>query len=207
MEIAKYVAVAVAGYLLGNFNTGLVVSKVLAGIDIRRHGSGNAGATNMLRVLGRQSALLTLIGDVLKGLAAIGVGHWLLGFPGAMVGASAAIIGHCWPVFFGFKGGKGVATTAGTLVCLFPLGGVLCVAVFVGVFLATRLVSLASVMAALFGAVFLWVSHWGDPLIRCAAALWVAIIIGRHHANIVRLWNGTEGKIDFSAFKSKIKRK
>ena len=132
LDLIKYLAIAAAGYLLGNFNTGLVVSRLQAGIDIRRHGSGNAGATNMLRVLGSQSALLTLIGDILKGLIAIWIGHCLAGFPGAMLGATASIAGHCWPVFFGFKGGKGVATTAGALLCLFPVAGLLCLAVFYG---------------------------------------------------------------------------
>ena len=206
VELAKYLAVAVAGYLLGNFNTGLVVSKLQAGIDIRRHGSGNAGATNMLRVLGSQSALLTLIGDIVKGLVAIGIGHWLAGFPGGVAGATAAIVGHCWPVFFGFKGGKGVATTCGALLCLFPVTGLLCVAVFVAIVLATRYVSLGSVMAALFGAAYLLAAHWGDPLICSIAPLWSAIIIARHHGNIQRLWNGTESKLDFSSFKSKTKR-
>ena len=207
MEWMKYLAIAAAGYLLGNFNTGLVVSKLLAGIDIRRHGSGNAGATNMLRVLGSQSALLTLIGDVVKGVAAIGIGYWLAGFPGGVVGATAAIVGHCWPVFFGFRGGKGVATTAGALLCLFPVAGLLCVAIFVSVILATRYVSLGSVLATLFGAVYLWTAHWGDPLVCCAAALWAAIIIARHHANIKRLWNNTESPLDFAAFRSKTKAK
>jgi glycerol-3-phosphate acyltransferase PlsY len=201
VEFVKYLAIAAAGYLLGNFNTGLVVSKLQAGIDIRRHGSGNAGATNMLRVLGSQSALLTLIGDIAKGLIAIAIGFALTGFPGGMLGATAAIVGHCWPVFFGFQGGKGVATTAGTLLCLFPVAGLLCVAVFVAIVLATRLVSLGSVLAALFGAVFLCVAHWGDPLICCGAVLWAAIIVVRHHANLKRLWQGTESKLYFSKTK------
>jgi len=205
LEIVQYLVIAAAGYLLGNFNTGLVVSKLQAGIDIRRHGSGNAGATNMLRVLGSQSALLTLIGDIVKGLAAIGIGHLLAGFPGGVAGATAAIVGHCWPVFFGFKGGKGVATTFGALLCLFPTAGLLCLAVFLLVFLPTRFVSLGSVIAALSGAVFLCVIRWGDPLICCCAALWAAIIVGRHHANIKRLMQGTESKLDFSSIKSKRK--
>lgn len=201
MEFVRYLAIAVAGYLLGNFNTGLVISKLQAGIDIRRHGSGNAGATNMLRVLGNQPALLTLLGDIAKGLIAIGIGYWLAGFSGGIAGATAAIVGHCWPVFYGFHGGKGVATTAGVLLCLFPVPGLLCVAVFLVIFFATRFVSLGSVLAALFGAVFLCVAHWGDPLICCAAVLWAAIIIGRHHANLKRLWQGTESKLYFSKSK------
>jgi len=203
VEFLKYLAILVVGYLLGNFNTGLVVSKVQAGIDIRRHGSGNAGATNILRVLGSQSALLTLLGDVAKGLIAIAIGRWLAGFSGGMAGATAAIVGHCWPALFGFKGGKGVATTAGALLYLFPVTGMLCVAVFVAVTLATRYVSLASVLAALFGATYLLTAHWGDPLICCAAALWAAIILFRHRANLQRLWDGTERVLDFSSFKSK----
>lgn len=206
-EILRYILIAAAGYLLGNFNTGLIVSRISSGIDIRQHGSGNAGATNMLRVLGSQSALFTLIGDVVKGLLAIAVGNWFAGFPGGVVGGTFAVVGHCWPVFFGFKGGKGVSTTFGILLCLFPVPGLLCLAVFLLVFLPSRYVSLGSVMGALFGAVYICSANWGDTLVCCATALWGLIIIGRHHANLKRLWNGTEDKLDFSAFKSKVKRK
>ena len=200
----QYLSIVVAGYFLGNFNTGVIVSRMLSGIDIRQHGSGNAGATNMLRVLGRQSALLTLIGDIAKGLIAITLGQWIAGVPGGFAGGTAAIVGHCWPVFFGFKGGKGVATTLGVLTWLLPEAGLLCLAVFLAIFLATRYVSLGSVMGALFGAVYVCGIHWGGALICCAAALWCAIIVARHVSNLKRLWNGTEPKLDFSVFKSKI---
>jgi len=201
--LVKYLLIAIAGYLLGNFNTGLVISRLQAGIDIRRHGSGNAGATNMLRVLGSQPALLTLLGDVVKGLIAIGIGHSISGFSGGVVGATAAIAGHCWPVFYGFKGGRGVATTAGVLLCLYPVTGMLCVVVFLVVLLATRYVSLGSVLAALTGAIYLCATHWDDSMACCAAVLWAAIIAIRHYPNLKRLWNRTENKLDFSAFRAK----
>ena len=209
LEVAKYALIVAAGYLLGNFNTGVIVSRLQSGIDIRQHGSGNAGATNMLRVLGSQSALLTLIGDIAKGLIAIAVGRWIAGAdgPGGIIGGTAAIAGHCWPVFFNFKGGKGVATTFGVLCWFFPVAGLLCLAVFVTVFVISRYVSLGSVMAALFGGVYVCYTHWGDALACCAAALWCAIILARHGSNLKRLWNGAENKLDFSAFSSKVKRK
>ncbi len=203
--LLQYVLVCILGYLLGNFNTGLIVSRLSAGIDIRKHGSGNAGATNMLRVLGSQSALLTLIGDVVKGLIAMGIGKLMLGFPGAVVGGTAAIVGHCWPVFFGFKGGKGVATTFGVLLCLYPVAGLLCLLVFLAIFLPTHYVSLGSVLAALFGAIFVSLTHQGEMLIQCMAVLWAIIIIVRHTENLKRLWNGTESRIDFALFKSRKK--
>lgn len=203
--VLKYLLIAAIGYLFGNFNTGLIVSKLQSGIDIRKHGSGNAGATNMLRVLGSQSALLTIVGDVFKGIFAIWVGQWIAGFYGGLLGGTAAIIGHDWPVFFGFKGGKGVATSFGVLLYLFPLHGLFCFGVFLIVFLPTRYVSLGSMVAAVAGALAICAAHWQDIRVCCAAVLWAALIIARHQANIARLRAGTENKLTNEYFKSKRK--
>ncbi len=203
--LLKYLLIAVIGYLLGNFNTGLIVSKAQSGIDIRKHGSGNAGATNMLRVLGNQSALLTIVGDVLKGIIAIWIGQWIAGYYGGLLGGTAAVIGHDWPIFFGFKGGKGVATSFGVLAYLFPLHGLLCLAVFLIVFFATRYVSLSSMAAAVVGALAVCITGWGDLWVCGAALLWAALIVVRHHTNIARLRAGTESKLTNDYFKSKKK--
>jgi glycerol-3-phosphate acyltransferase PlsY len=193
--ILQYLLSAAAGYLLGNFNTGLVVSRLQSGIDIRKHGSGNAGTTNMLRVLGALPALLTFVGDVLKGWLAVGVGTLLAGFDGGLVAGTLCIAGHNWPVFFGFKGGKGVATTVGLLLLLYPLVGLFSIAVFLVIVLCTRYVSLGSVFGALFGAALLITLSWGQPLVCVVAALWCGMIAFCHRANIQRLLAGTESKL------------
>ena len=203
MPFLKYLLIIAIGYLCGNFNTGLIVSKAQSGIDIRKHGSGNAGATNMLRVLGSQPALLTIVGDILKGILAILIGRWIAGDYGGIAGGTAAIIGHDWPVFFEFKGGKGAATTIGVLGFLFPLHGLCCILVFLAIFVLTRYVSLGSMGAALFGAVMLCVTEWGDAAACCAGVLWCLLIIFCHRANILRLFAGTENRLDLSKIRRK----
>ena len=100
------ILVNVIGYLLGSISTGVVISKALSKTDIRTHGSGNAGTTNMLRVLGRKAALLTFIGDMLKGIIAVFIGKWLVGGElGGLLGVVGAVLGHYYPLYFGFKGG------------------------------------------------------------------------------------------------------
>lgn len=197
----KYLIIVVVGYFLGNFSTGLIVSKKQSGMDIRKYGSGNAGATNMLRVLGSRPALFTIIGDILKGWLAVGLGAQLAGFHGAIIGGTAAIIGHDWPIFFSFKGGKGVATTLGVGLLLFPWQGLVCLLVFVIVFLLTRYVSLGSLIGAFFCPILVCITHWGDWLACLASILWFLMIAFCHRGNIQRLLGGTENKIDLSVFK------
>ena len=202
-ETLRYLLVVVVGYLLGNFTTGLFVSKLQAGIDIRKFGSGNVGATNILRVMGRQSALFTILGDILKGILACGVGALLVGFHGAIVGGTAAIIGHDWPAFFGFKGGKGVATSFGVLMLFFYVEGLVALLAFLIVLFITRYVSLSSLVATLVGGGWVCVSKWEDTLTCVCVALWVAMIFIRHWENIKRLFAGKENRLDFSQFKSR----
>ena len=104
----RYAVIVVAGYLLGNISMGLIVSERYH-MDIREHGSGNAGTTNVLRTLGWLPSVLTLVGDVLKSFLACLLGKWLAGEPGLLVGGFMAVVGHNWPVFSGFRGGKGMA--------------------------------------------------------------------------------------------------
>lgn len=115
MNIVRLLASAVLGYLLGNIQTGLIVGWTTKKIDLRQHGSGSSGATNALRILGRQSALWTLLGDFLKGLLAACLGLLIGGWRGGCWPGMCVVAGHIWPVFFGFKGGKGVATSLGVL--------------------------------------------------------------------------------------------
>jgi glycerol-3-phosphate acyltransferase PlsY len=190
------VLAVVAAYLVGAIPIGWLVARIFGLGDIRRHGSGNIGATNVLRTLGRWPAILTLLGDVLKGYLAVVLGTTLGGGEPAVSAAAAvaAVAGNCWSVFLGFRGGKGVATGLGALLRLAPWATVAAVPVFVVIVASFRYVSLGSLLATLcvpLGALLL-----GYPRASVVAALLIAaIIVGRHHANIARLRAGTESRL------------
>jgi acyl phosphate:glycerol-3-phosphate acyltransferase len=177
----------VLAYLIGAVPTGFLVARVFGLGDIRGHGSGNIGATNLLRILGRGPAALTLVGDIVKGACAV----WLGGLvsSGAVAPcAVAAVVGNCWPVFLSFRGGKGVATGFGALLALVPM------AVAPAITASFRYVSLASVLAALcvpLGALMLRYP-WSSVAASALAAL---IIIARHRENIDRLLSGNERRL------------
>ena len=184
-----------AAYLVGALPVGFLVARVFGVGDIRRHGSGNIGTTNVLRAAGWVPALLTLIGDVAKGYLAVAAAGALAGDAGARaVAAVAAIIGNCWSVFLGFRGGKGVATGLGALLNLVPWAVVPAIPVWLAVAVTTRYVSLGSILGAAcvpLGALLL---GYGAPAMLAALA-GAAIIIARHHDNIGRLLAGTERRL------------
>jgi acyl phosphate:glycerol-3-phosphate acyltransferase len=190
----------VTAYLIGAVPIGYLVGRAFGVTDIRRRGSGNIGATNVLRTVGRLPALLTLGGDIAKGYAAVALGAVLASGPagldlGAMAAcAVAAVIGNCWSVFLGFRGGKGVATGLGALLRLVPWAMVPAAAVWLGVTLSFRYVSLGSILAAVCVAVGAPLLGYPGPF--SLAALGVAVIVvARHHANIARLLAGHEPKV------------
>jgi glycerol-3-phosphate acyltransferase PlsY len=184
-----------AAYLVGALPVGFLVARVFGVGDIRRHGSGNIGATNVLRAAGWVPALLTLVGDVAKGYFAVAVAGALAGDTSARaVAVVAAIIGNCWSVFLGFRGGKGVATGLGALLNLVPGAVAPAIPVWVAVAVTTRYVSLGSILGAAcvpLGALLL---GYGAPAVL-AALTGAAIIIARHHDNIGRLFAGTERRL------------
>ena len=184
-----------AAYLVGALPVGFLVARVFGVGDIRRHGSGNIGATNVLRAAGWVPALLTLIGDVAKGYLAVAAAGALAGDAGARaVAAVAAIIGNCWSVFLGFRGGKGVATGLGALLNLVHWAVAPAIPVWLAVAVTTRYVSLGSILGAAcvpLGALLL---GYGAPAMLAALA-GAAIIIARHHDNIGRLLAGTERRL------------
>ena len=187
---------AVAAYVVGAIPVGYLVARLFGVADIRRHGSGSIGATNVLRTAGRLPAIVTLLGDTVKGYLAVGVAGWVGGgAPRALaVGAVAAVVGNCWSVFLRFRGGKGVATGLGALLRLAPLATLGALPVFLVVVATTRFVSLGSLLAAAcvpFGALAL-----GAPRSAVAGAVAVAaIVVLRHHENIGRLRAGTERRL------------
>ncbi|MGH7279042.1 MAG: glycerol-3-phosphate 1-O-acyltransferase PlsY [Candidatus Rokuibacteriota bacterium] len=186
-----------AAYLIGAVPLGFLVGRAFGVADIRRHGSGNIGATNVLRTAGRLPAVLTLGGDIAKGYAAVAAGAAIgAGEPPITAGAAvAAVVGNCWSVFLGFRGGKGVATGLGALLHLVPLAVVPAAVVWLAVTMTFRYVSLGSVMAAAcvpLGALLLR-RYPGASLIASVAI--ATIIVGRHRDNIARLLRGNERRL------------
>ncbi|NMA66017.1 MAG: glycerol-3-phosphate 1-O-acyltransferase PlsY [Clostridiaceae bacterium] len=199
----KVIISAVIGYLLGSINTSIIVGKIFFRTDVRKHGSGNAGATNTLRTLGKGAAIAVVIGDFLKGALACIIGRIVAGemmpevYAGEYLGGMLAVIGHNWPVYFGFRGGKGVMTSFAIVMMFSPLAGLICLAVFIIIVALTRYVSLGSIMAA---AIFpLVVFLLGEPLLMTVVSIFLALlIIVRHSSNIKRLIEGNEKKLSFN---------
>lgn len=200
-EILLSLLVAVIGYLLGCFSTGITVSRA-KGVDIRSAGSKNTGASNVLRVMGVKSGALTFAGDCLKAILAV-VAGWLI-LPGAtfgvnrfgmMLGGLFAVIGHNWPVFYGFRGGKGVACSAAVVFLVDPLWGGIAIAICLTVIAVTRFISLGSMTLLFTYMIMMCIAHWGEWTVCAFTVILLALCVWRHRANIVRLLNGTENKI------------
>lgn len=193
----------VAAYLLGSIPSAVWIGKKYYGIDVREYGSKNAGATNTLRVLGRRAALPVFALDVLKGFVAVTLAH-LAGYPHGsdqvfnlkIALVAAAVLGHIFPVFAGFRGGKGVATLAGAVLGVYPPAVLLCLATFLVVLMISHYVSLSSmtagVMFPIYIVVFFRETYWPLILFGCVIAL---LLIITHRKNIRRLIAGTESKI------------
>jgi glycerol-3-phosphate acyltransferase PlsY len=197
MDFLKWVLCAVIGYALGNFSTGLIVAKQFAHIDIRNHGSGNAGSTNVLRTLGWLPSVLTLLGDVLKGVLGAVIGYLIMGDSGARLGGLCAVIGHNWPIAFGFKGGKGIATSLGAIIVIEPWFALALLVFEITVIYAGRMVSVASIAAGVLYPLMTIIfrhQHWDWCLY---AVIMGALAIFSHRANIKRLLHGEESRLDF----------
>jgi glycerol-3-phosphate acyltransferase PlsY len=195
--IIQLILAAIAGYLLGSLNSSLIVGKFY-GVDIRQHGSGNAGTTNALRTLGKKAALFVLLGDFAKGILAFVAGFYIGGgHLGGMIAGTAAVLGHVWPAFFGFKGGKGVLTSLAVLLMIDWQLALGLLGVFIIIVALTKYVSLGSIIAAaLFPAAALVFGRSAETVIF--SGLIAVLIVVKHHANIKRLLNGTESKFSFS---------
>ncbi len=189
------VLLIIFAYLLGSIPTGLVLAKALAGIDPRQGGSRNIGATNVLRTAGKGLGAATLIGDVLKGVIPVSValfldfGQWWVAAAGL-----AAFLGHCFPIYIGFKGGKGVATALGVYLPLAPLAVMVNVFVFASALGISRMVSVGSISAAIAMPLLIWLGRYPLPYLILSICV-DAIIIYRHKENIKRLIQGRENKL------------
>jgi glycerol-3-phosphate acyltransferase PlsY len=195
-------ALVAAAYLLGSVSFSFLIVKIKEGKDVRTLGSGNAGATNVLRASSLGAAILTLVLDLAKGVAAV-LGTRLLDAPPPVVGgaAFAVVLGHILPLFFGFRGGKGVATAAGALGALEPLAMLATLAVFVAVVVWKRYVSLGSVVAAMVFPLLAWAGHrlgWipdVTPSVVVASAAIAVLVLFRHRSNLRRLRRGAEPRL------------
>lgn len=210
--MATYIIVAVIAYLIGSINFSIILSKKMAGFDIREKGSGNAGTTNMLRAVGKKAAVITLICDILKGvvtiLIAVLAGKIVKNLDNALLVQLAGIfviIGHTFPVFFKFKGGKGIATSLGVLLMTNWQIGLICLVFALVLIALTRMVSVGSIAAGiLFPVLVAFInqnyivptsnSNWSYLVFSIIIAL---LVIFNHRANVQRILNGTENKISF----------
>ncbi len=186
----------VISYLIGSIPFGLILTRLFGAGDLRAIGSGNIGATNVLRTGRKSLALATLVLDALKGALPVWIGYAFFGPDMAVVAGLGAVVGHCFPVWLKFLGGKGVATAAGVILTLTPLAGLLAFVVFLVIVILTRYVSLCSVLAAASAAPL---SFFLGQIQAAELYLLIAvIIIVKHHANLRRLFAGEESKLSFS---------
>lgn len=209
--MATYIIIAIIAYLIGSINFSVIISKKVAGFDVREKGSGNAGSTNMLRSVGKGPAALTLLCDVLKGVVSIGIAIALGNIIGGeidkallvQIAGIAVVLGHTFPIFYKFKGGKGVATSLGVLILTNWQIGLICLVFALLLMALTRIVSLGSILAAILYPVLTifindnYIVSEGSSYIIYSIILAV-IILYNHRTNIQRLLNGKENKISFS---------
>ncbi len=206
------IVIAVIAYLIGSVNFSILISKKFAGFDLREKGSGNAGTTNTLRTVGKKAALATLVLDILKGIVAVGIAMWVGAYVKGVenpyilvqIAGLCVILGHTFPIFFGFRGGKGIATSIGVLLLTNWQIGLICVTFGVVLIILTKMVSVGSMAAAvLFPILVLFIGkgHFivEGPTISYVifSILLAVIVIFNHRANLKRIAEGTENKISF----------
>lgn len=218
--IIKYILIAVIAYLLGSLNFSIILSEVVKKKDIRDSGSGNAGATNMLRTYGKKAAVGTMIGDILKVALGIIIAFAILDVPMKYIFSNPAdaaeiqrvmlykefaglfcVLGHIFPLYFKFKGGKGVAACTGMVIIVDWRIALILFVIFIGVILISKWISLGSIVIALLYPVLIF-AFYKNFILAAVALLFTAIVIVAHRENIKRLANGAENKISFKNKKS-----
>ncbi len=200
----KELGLIIISYFIGSIPTALLISKRFFGIDIRDYGSGNMGATNTFRVLGSRYGTMVMIFDILKGMAAVMLYNFLpfymnheLERTNLMLGLGlAAVVGHVFPIFAGFRGGKGVATLLGMVLAIQPVIALSCIGIFTLVLYLTRYVSLSSIIAAIALPIcVLWIWNENEVLYRVFALIVAILVIATHQKNIGRILRGVEGRV------------
>lgn len=219
--MVAYIVMAVIAYLIGSVNFSVIISKKMAGFDVREKGSGNAGSTNVLRTVGKKAAALTLLCDILKGVVSVLIALLVGVIAGESANAAivveiaalAVVIGHTFPVFFGFRGGKGVATSLGVILIVNWKIGLICLVFALSLMALTRIVSLGSISASVLFAVltmFIRDSYIGgidfDFSFIIFGILLAALVIYNHRSNLKRIINGTENKLSFKKKEATVKK-
>lgn len=220
MSYIAFILIAIVSYLLGSLNFGVILSNHVKKDDVRNHGSGNAGTTNMLRNYGKRIALMTIIGDMLKVFIAIAVAFSIVRYSPALLGNTGEIslqsldtnmfikslagffcvLGHIFPCYFRFKGGKGVATAGGMVFAIDWRIALILLAVFIIIVAVTKYVSLGSIIMAILYPVFIFIFH-RSIVLTVIAAVFTVVVIAAHKENIKKLIHHTESKIDFKSKK------
>lgn len=199
MIFLKYALSALIAYLLGSISVGMIASKLMGGPNLREVGSGNTGATNALRALGKKGGAIVFVGDILKALIASIIGNALCGFEGKLIAAVFVIVGHIWPVFFQFKGGKGVSCVCGAIFLCYNPEAVLAYVITLTIIGVTKYVSLGSISLVTIFALLVTIREAFTGMAHWYAIPWAfaiaALVIWRHHENIGRLIKGTERKL------------
>lgn len=193
------VAVLVTAYLIGGISPAIILGKIY-GVDIRKTGSGNAGTTNVLRTLGGKAAVITLVVDILKGVVAVILGKYLCGYDIMVFCALLVFLGHIYPIFFNFKGGKGVATAFGALLAINPLLGLIPLAVVAVFTLISKRMSVGSLIGAF---TFPFLCYFIEPKFLIIGSYMALIIIFKHGGNITRILKGEEPPMSIFVKKNK----
>ncbi|WP_455559716.1 glycerol-3-phosphate 1-O-acyltransferase PlsY [Agathobaculum hominis] len=201
MTLTHFAIIAVCAYLLGSLSFAIIVSKLTLGKDIRNYGSGNAGLTNAYRTMGAKKTLLVLLGDIAKGAAAVSVGMVLAGPVGKLTAGSFGILGHMFPLYFGFKGGKGVLVGAVMLAFFDWRVFGIAFALFLLSVIVTKWSSLGSILGAVSFPITTWV-FYRDPVLTAMALGMAAVVVFMHRSNIGRIIRGKENKFSFKSKKT-----
>lgn len=201
MDILLYVAIAVGAYLIGSISPALIISNSIEKKDVRDYGSGNAGTTNMVRTFGWKHGLVTFVLDIAKGALCALLGRVIGGDLGLMIGGITVILGHNFPIYYGFKGGKGIAATVGVLLVAVCIQTLIILVPILLLILLTGIVSIGSLVGVLLEAIAVFIFYPGQPFVQATVVgLAVLAFIG-HRGNIVRLLNGTENKLSIKTKK------
>ena len=196
MYIIKMLVILILSYMIGSISSSIIISKVMTGEDIRKHGSGNAGATNALRVLGKKGGILTLLGDVVKTVAAIFIAKLILNNDiSVYVAGIGAVLGHNYPLWFGFKGGKGIAVSITAILFADIRIGLIVLVFSLLIMIFTKYVSLGSVLGAVLCIVLSLIFRWDNKYYILFTVIVGVLAVYRHKANIVRLLKGEENKL------------
>ena len=199
MQLVYNLIILIISYLLGSINTSIIVSKIMIGDDIRNHGSGNAGATNTLRTVGKLGALLVVLGDVLKTVIAILVARLISPdtAQATYIAGIGTVLGHNFPLYFKFKGGKGIIVSTVAMLFADPIIGLVVAVIAISIMAISRYVSLGSVLGAALFVVLSLIFRNGNPDFVVFAIMLAVLAIYMHKSNIIRLANGTENKLSF----------